>query len=378
MHGEKSRRDCGDDLIGEVINAAIAVHRILGSGLLESVYEQALAFELMDRRIPFVRQVDVPVIYRGNDLGTGFRADLIVEEALLLELKAVDGFSNVHLAQIMTYLRFAGHQAWLVAEFQYQTDERWYQACFCMKNDIYMECKEKPKSVLCLVCLRVLRVLRGKKKLLTMPTFAYKARNTGGQLVEGVLEGANPGAIVDLLRGQGVTPVEIKAAPVKSAKTGSSLNITLFKQKVSHIDLLLFSRQMHTLLKSGVPIMRALSGLQDAAINPEMKRVIGEIRESLEAGRELSQALARHPRVFSVVLPVDGARRRSHRPAGRNIFPLVRAPRIRALHARAGEVSAALSEFCRDGHGRGHRHRQHFRHSGVSPRSLPALAPSCR
>ena len=56
---------------------------------------------------------------------------------------------------------------------------------------------------------------------------------------------------------------------------------------------------MYTLLKSGVPILRALSGLQDAAINPEMKRVIGEVRESLEGGRELSQALARHPRVFS-------------------------------------------------------------------------------
>ena len=77
------------------------------------------------------------------------------------------------------------------------------------------------------------------------------------------------------------------------------MNVTLFKQKITHIDLLLFSRQMHTLLKSGVPIMRALNGLQEAAINPEMKRVIGEIRESLEGGRELSHALARHPRVFS-------------------------------------------------------------------------------
>ena len=73
----------------------------------------------------------------------------------------------------------------------------------------------------------------------------------------------------------------------------------LSMMKVSHIDLLLFSRQMHTLLKSGVPIMRALAGLQDAAINPEMKRIIGEVRESLEGGRELSQAMARHPRVFS-------------------------------------------------------------------------------
>ena len=134
---------------------------------------------------------------------------------------------------------------------------------------------------------------------LTMPTFAYKGRNTGGQLIEGVLDGASASAVVDLLLGQGLTPVEIKESKAKTTKSSSGLNVTLFKQKVSHIDLLLFSRQMHTLLKSGVPIMRALSGLQDAAINPEMKRVIGEVRESLEGGRELSQALARHPRVFS-------------------------------------------------------------------------------
>ena len=132
-----------------------------------------------------------------------------------------------------------------------------------------------------------------------MPTFAYKARNTGSELVEGVLEGASSGAVVDVLRGLGLTPVEVKETQAKAAKTAASMNVTLFKQKVSQIDLLLFSRQMHTLLKSGVPIMRALNGLQDAAINPEMKRVIGEVRESLEGGRELSQALARHPRVFS-------------------------------------------------------------------------------
>lgn len=133
-----------------------------------------------------------------------------------------------------------------------------------------------------------------------MPIYAYKARNTGGTLVEGAVDGATSKAIADLLLTQGLIPVEIKEtkAPAKSS-SASNLNITLFRQRISHIDLLLFSRQIHTLLKSGVPIMRALSGLQDAAINPEMKRVIGEVRESLESGRELSQALARHPRVFS-------------------------------------------------------------------------------
>ena len=132
-----------------------------------------------------------------------------------------------------------------------------------------------------------------------MPSFAYKGRNSGGQLVEGVLDGVNSGAIADALSGMGLTPVEIKESRAKAARSAANLNITLFKQSVTHIDLLLFSRQIHTLLKAGVPIMRALSGLQDAAINPEMKRVIGELRSSLEGGRELSQALARHPKVFS-------------------------------------------------------------------------------
>ena len=133
-----------------------------------------------------------------------------------------------------------------------------------------------------------------------MPNFAYKARNAAGQLAEGALEGASAGAVADVLRGQGMIPVSIVEARGRPAgKVAASGGGGLFRQRVSHIDLLLFSRQMHTLLKSGVPIMRALSGLQGAAINPEMKRVIGEIRESLEGGRELSQALAKHPRVFS-------------------------------------------------------------------------------
>jgi len=101
-----------------------------------------------------------------------------------------------------------------------------------------------------------------------MPNFAYKGRNAGGDLVEGSLEGANSGAIVDFLRGQGLTPVEIKET--RATSPASHRNVTLFRQKISHIDLLLFSRQMHRLLKSGVPIMRSLSGLQEAAINPEM------------------------------------------------------------------------------------------------------------
>lgn len=133
-----------------------------------------------------------------------------------------------------------------------------------------------------------------------MANFAYKARNSGGQLVEGVLEGATSGAVADILLGQGVVPVEIRETKA-AAKTrgGSGLNINIFKPKVGHIDLLLFSRQLHTLLKAGVPILRALNGLQESSINPAMKDVIQDVRESLEGGRELSLSLARHPKVFS-------------------------------------------------------------------------------
>lgn len=135
-----------------------------------------------------------------------------------------------------------------------------------------------------------------------MPNFAYKARNAGGQLVEGVLEAATSRAVADLLLGQGSIPVEIRetrAAAKGGGGGGVNISLALFKPKVGHIDLLLFSRQLHTLLKAGVPIMRALNGLQESSINPSMRDVIRDVRESLEGGRELSVSLARHPKVFS-------------------------------------------------------------------------------
>ena len=136
-----------------------------------------------------------------------------------------------------------------------------------------------------------------------MPAFTYKARNGAGDLIEGTLKGVSAGVVADQLRGQALTPVSIVEAQGRPEARGATgvpgAGVTLFRARVSQVDLLLFSRQMHTLLKSGVPILRALNGLQEAAINPELRRVIGEIRESLEGGRDLSQAMARHPRVFS-------------------------------------------------------------------------------
>ena len=88
-----------------VLTAATKVHAELGPGLLESVYEAALAFEFVELGLSFQRQVEIPVIYRGQDLGVGFRADFIVEDCLLLELKSADEFAPVHLAQVITYLK---------------------------------------------------------------------------------------------------------------------------------------------------------------------------------------------------------------------------------------------------------------------------------
>ncbi|PKV44630.1 MSHA biogenesis protein MshG [Janthinobacterium sp. 61] len=133
-----------------------------------------------------------------------------------------------------------------------------------------------------------------------MPFFAYKARNASGELLTGVMEGADSGAVADQLFSTGATPVEILATK-KAATTGADIGWwqRLTEKKVSSMDVQLFSRQLYTLLKAGVPIMRGLAGLQESAISPAFGRVIKDVRESLDAGRELSAAMARHPTVFS-------------------------------------------------------------------------------
>jgi MSHA biogenesis protein MshG len=131
-----------------------------------------------------------------------------------------------------------------------------------------------------------------------VPYFAYKGRDAAGKLIEGMLEGVSSGGVADLLLGRGVTPVSIEETK-GSDDAADFVVFNLFKPRVGHIDILLFSRQIHTLLKAGVPIMRALGGLQESATNPAMKEVIRDVRESLEAGRELSVSLARHPKVFT-------------------------------------------------------------------------------
>ena len=136
-----------------------------------------------------------------------------------------------------------------------------------------------------------------------MPQFAYQGRNARGELVKGVLEGPSSGAVADQLFSTGITPVHINeasGAAAPAAKAGAKrMEIRFGEPKVELADLMLFSRQMHTLLKSGVPIIRALAGLQESSQNPTLARVVGEVRDGLESGRELSFAMRAHPKVFS-------------------------------------------------------------------------------
>jgi MSHA biogenesis protein MshG len=131
-----------------------------------------------------------------------------------------------------------------------------------------------------------------------MPHFAYKGRNKTGQLVQGVLEGADSGAVAGQLFGTGITPVEINPTAA-SRRAGPGWFQQWSEPGIGHTDVLLFCRHMYTLLKSGVPIMGALKGLQESTENAAFSRMVQDLREHLDSGHELSVCLARHPSAFN-------------------------------------------------------------------------------
>ena len=100
-----------------IIGAAIEVHRHLGPGLLESAYEECLCEELVLRKIPFKRQIVLPVIYKGKTLDIGYRVDLLVNDEVAVELKTVESILPIHEAQTLTYLRLGGWQVGLILNF---------------------------------------------------------------------------------------------------------------------------------------------------------------------------------------------------------------------------------------------------------------------
>ena len=106
-----------EQLTEQIIGAAIEVHRELGPGLLESAYEECLCHELYFRNLAFQRQIDLPVGYKNLKLDCGYRLDIVVEDAIVVELKSTEQLLPIHHAQLLTYLRLSGKKIGLLINF---------------------------------------------------------------------------------------------------------------------------------------------------------------------------------------------------------------------------------------------------------------------
>ncbi len=106
-----------NEITGEIIGAAIEVHKILGPGLLESAYEECLSHELTLRESPLERQKALPIEYKGYKLDCGYRMDLVVAERVIVELKACDKLLPIHEAQLLTYLKLSKIEIGLLINF---------------------------------------------------------------------------------------------------------------------------------------------------------------------------------------------------------------------------------------------------------------------
>jgi len=107
-----------DPLTKEVIGAAIEVHKSLGPGLLESAYQRCLAYELRLRGLEVQLEIALPIVYKEIELDQGYRIDLLVNDELVIETKTVEALNDVHLAQILTYMKFGGYEKGLLMNFQ--------------------------------------------------------------------------------------------------------------------------------------------------------------------------------------------------------------------------------------------------------------------
>ncbi len=133
-----------------------------------------------------------------------------------------------------------------------------------------------------------------------MAIFAYRGRNGQGALIEGNIEAPSASAAASRLSGDGVIPlaIEERAEEKKGSASNSSLQI-LFKRKVDLPDLIMFSRQMYSLSRAGVPILRAFVNLADSAANPELGKILRIVSDDLASGQNLATAMAKHENVFS-------------------------------------------------------------------------------
>jgi MSHA biogenesis protein MshG len=134
-----------------------------------------------------------------------------------------------------------------------------------------------------------------------MPMFAYKGRSLRGESVSGQLEGDTPEAVASRLFNSGVTPIEIVAAKSAESADAGELWRKLGGGKPKTSDLIMFSRQMYTITKSGIPLLRGLKGLAESTHNIVLRRTLEDVIAGLESGRDLASSIGRHPDVFSTL-----------------------------------------------------------------------------
>ena len=106
-----------NEISGIIIGKAIEVHKALGPGLLESAYQECLYFELINSGLKVAKEVPMPIVYKEVKLNHGYRIDLLVENKVVIEIKTVDAFTDVHEAQILTYLRLGNYKLGLLINF---------------------------------------------------------------------------------------------------------------------------------------------------------------------------------------------------------------------------------------------------------------------
>jgi GxxExxY protein len=117
MHNQTDEKERLNALSNEIIGAALRVHEELGPGLLESAYEACLAFELVERGLSVERQKPLPLLYRGRRVDCGYRIDMLVEDALIVEVKAIEQLARVHGAQLRSHLKLSDKKFGLLINF---------------------------------------------------------------------------------------------------------------------------------------------------------------------------------------------------------------------------------------------------------------------
>ena len=132
-----------------------------------------------------------------------------------------------------------------------------------------------------------------------MPRFSYTGRTAGGERAQGMLDADSAADCAASLQRNGIIPIAIRESAHADRRRAFHVDFKLFAQTVKPIDVQLFSRQLYTLMRAGVPILRALTGLIESTTNPAFARVVASLKGSLEAGRDLSTSMRQHPEVFS-------------------------------------------------------------------------------